>query len=96
MEATKRWAARQGPKVCELEGPMPILKMSRTEIDSCGKWGSLGKGTTFPLTLFKREMKGHFYDRIVGHFIGKVDILFADFFFSFFPGFLLFLSRLPP
>ena len=55
MEATKRWAARQGPKVCELEGPMPILKMSRTEMDSCGKWGSLGKGTGLLVLLFSRS-----------------------------------------
>src|SRR5580692_1486300 len=36
MESVNRWAARQGPSVCELEGPIPILKMSLTEIDSCG------------------------------------------------------------
>ena len=29
-------AAFHGPRVCELEGPMPILNMSKTEIASCG------------------------------------------------------------
>ncbi len=43
MESMKRWAARQGPRVCELEGPMPILKMSNTEMDSCGKNEDLSK-----------------------------------------------------
>src|SRR5580698_4605178 len=36
MEWVNRWAARQGPSVWELEGPIPILKMSSTEMDSCG------------------------------------------------------------
>jgi len=81
MEWVNRWAARQGPRVWELEGPMPILKMSNTEMDSCGKWGSFGKGTMFPLTLFKLEMNGHFYDRILGNFMRRVEILFQDLFF---------------
>lgn len=37
MEAVKRCAARHGPNVCELEGPIPILKISNTEMLSCGK-----------------------------------------------------------
>lgn len=32
---TNRCAARHGPSVCELEGPTPIFKMSKTEIASC-------------------------------------------------------------
>ena len=32
--ARNRWAARQGPIVCELDGPTPILKMSKTLIAS--------------------------------------------------------------
>jgi hypothetical protein len=32
----KRSAARQGPKVCELEGPTPTLNISNTLIDSIG------------------------------------------------------------
>jgi hypothetical protein len=31
---TNRWAALHGPSVWELEGPMPTLKMSKTEIGS--------------------------------------------------------------
>ena len=34
----QRRAARQGPSVCELEGPTPILNISNTEIASCGIW----------------------------------------------------------
>jgi hypothetical protein len=30
----KRSAARQGPSVCELDGPTPILSISKTEIHS--------------------------------------------------------------
>src|SRR5689334_5693013 len=30
--ATKRWAARQGPSVWELDGPTPTFKMSKTLI----------------------------------------------------------------
>jgi hypothetical protein len=30
--SAKRRAARIGPTVCELDGPMPILKMSKTEM----------------------------------------------------------------
>ena len=41
---------------------------------------SFGKGTTFPLTLFKLEMKGHFYDRKVGTFVRRGEIFFQDFF----------------
>ena len=33
----KRSAARQGPNVCELLGPTPILKMSNTDMLSCFK-----------------------------------------------------------
>jgi hypothetical protein len=36
-DCRKRSAARQGPNVWELEGPIPILKMSNTEIASCDK-----------------------------------------------------------
>ena len=32
-----RCAARQGPSVCELDGPTPTLNISNTEIASCGK-----------------------------------------------------------
>ena len=32
-----RWAALQGPSVWLLDGPTPILNMSNTEMDSCGK-----------------------------------------------------------
>ncbi|MNT15054.1 hypothetical protein D3C72_1500870 [compost metagenome] len=33
-EAVNCCAALHGPKVCELDGPMPILKISKTEICS--------------------------------------------------------------
>ena len=39
-------AARHGPRVCELEGPTPILKISNTEIASCAKKKDLCKSTT--------------------------------------------------
>ena len=39
----KRCAARQGPRVWELDGPTPILNMSKTEMDSCGKYNDFGK-----------------------------------------------------
>ena len=42
MEAVKRCAARQGPKVWELEGPIPIFSMLKTLMLSCGKGVVLG------------------------------------------------------
>src|SRR5699024_9245311 len=33
--STSRSASRQGPSVCDEEGPTPILNMSKTEIASC-------------------------------------------------------------
>src|SRR5450830_1235777 len=42
-QAAKRWAAIIGPTVCELDGPMPILKMSKQlilMIDTPGRMGS--------------------------------------------------------
>ena len=47
----KRKAARQGPSVCELEGPMPILKISNTEIASCVNQTGFDKFTLFIIVL---------------------------------------------
>src|SRR5258707_1035050 len=52
MVSTQRNAALHGPSVCELEGPTPILNISKTEIDSCGIAAySIYKFTPFRTTL---------------------------------------------
>jgi hypothetical protein len=41
----KVWAARIGPTVCELDGPMPILKRSKTLTKRVGTGSFLARDT---------------------------------------------------
>jgi hypothetical protein len=54
---TNRCAALHGPRVCELEGPTPILKISNTEMASYGKLYKLSVKNNYRLLKYIMQLQ---------------------------------------